>query len=152
LKYIAELLRHEGREFHAAELAAGAGGPVAAGIGDAGEVLDAQARGEYRGRLENLRAELDEATRWGDAGRAASLNEEIDFLTDELSAAFGVGGRARKSADVANRARKAVTSRIRDTIARIAKEHSALGLHLENAIRTGVFCSYQPDRSLGWVL
>ncbi len=160
LQYIAALLRHAGREFHAADLAAtgdtdtpinpAAEGAVARGLGDAGEVLDAQARGEYRQRLEDLRAELEEATRWGDAGRSAKLREEIEFLTDELNAAYGVGGRVRKAGDVANRARKAVTSRIRDAIARIAKEHPGLGRHLENAIRTGVFCSYEPDRSPAW--
>jgi predicted ATPase len=72
--------------------------------------------------------------------------------TVELSAAYGVGGRARKAGDVADRARKAVTSRIRETIARIAKEHPALGRHLDNAIRTGIFCSYSPDRSPNWSL
>jgi hypothetical protein len=115
-------------------------------------VLDAQARGEYRERLESLRAELDEAARWQDSGRVARLREEIDFLTEELSSAFGVGGRARRAGDVADRARKAVTSRIRDTIARIAKEHPTLARHLENSIRTGAFCSYRPDRSPGWTV
>jgi hypothetical protein len=68
----------------------------------------------------------------------------------QLAAAFGLGGRMRKAGDVADRARKAVTGRIRETIARITTEHLALGRHLENAIRTGVFCSYLPDRSPGW--
>jgi predicted ATPase len=31
-------------------------------------------------------------------------------------------------------------------------EHSVLALHLENAIRTGTFCSYRPDRSTDWDL
>jgi len=160
LRYVAQLLRHEGREFHAADLAAAADieapavrepdGEVSLGLGDAGEMLDPLAREEYRQRLEDLRAELDEATRWGDSGRASKLGEEIEFLTQELSAAFGLGGRARKAGDVADRARKAVTSRIRETIARITKEHPVLGRHLENAIRTGVFCSYTPDRSPLW--
>ena len=161
LQYIALLIRHSDRELHATDLGAGFdvevttsadGAEVARGLGDAGEVLDAQARSEYRERLESLKSELDEAKQWGDSGRAASLTEEIEFLTEELSAAFGTGGRARKAGDVANRARKAVTSRIRDSIARIAKEHPSLGRHLENAIRTGIFCSYQPDRSPGWKL
>jgi len=91
-------------------------------------------------------------TRWGDSGRAARLGEEIDFLTEDLASALGVGGRSRKAGDVADRARKAVTSRIRDTIARIAKEHPTLGRHLENAIRTGLFCCYNPDRSPNWTL
>ena len=153
---------HEGEELHAAD-PAGAGGAsdrahpdpetgCAPGLGDAGEVLDHQARAEYRQRLADLRGELDEATRWGDLGRTASLREEIEFLRDELSGAYGLGGRARKAADVSDRARKAVTSRIREAIARIGKEHTALALHLGNAIHTGTFCCYRPERSINWEL
>jgi tetratricopeptide (TPR) repeat protein len=161
LQYIADLLRQEGDELHAADLAGGGASDrahpdpergVAAGLGDAGEVLDHQARAEYRQRLADLRGELDEATRWGDLGRSASLREEIEFLRDELSGAYGLGGRARKAADVSDRARKAVTSCIREAIARIGKEHAALALHLGNAIHTGTFCCYRPERSLNWEL
>src|SRR5262245_6067516 len=159
VQYIARLLRHPGAEFHCADLAAGGetesarggdAGAIAAGLGDAGERLDAPARAAYRQRLQNLESELAEATEWADSGRAEKLRDEIEFLRDELSAAYGLGGRARKAADASDRARKAVTSRIRETIARITTEHPALGLHLENAIRTGVFCSYVPERSPDW--
>jgi tetratricopeptide (TPR) repeat protein len=155
LQYIAHLLRHEGREFHAADLAAGVEvGPqpdpvrgseateIVAGLGDAGERLDAPARAAYRQRLQDVEAELAEATEWADSGRAEKLRAEVEFLREELSAAYGLGGRARK----------AVTSRIRESIERIGKEHPALARHLENAIHTGTFCRYQPDRSLCWEL
>ena len=115
-------------------------------------MLDAQARTAYRQRLQDLEAELAEATQWADAGRAARLREEIEFLGEELSSAYGLGGRVRKAADVGDRARKAVTSRIRESIDRIGREHTALARHLENAIRTGTFCSYRPDRPLRWVV
>ena len=115
-------------------------------------MLDAPARAAYRQRLHDLEAELAEATEWADAGRAARLREEIEFLGEELSSAYGLGGRVRKAGDVGDRARKAVTSRIRESIDRIGKEHAALARHLENAIRTGTFCSYRPDRPLRWVV
>jgi tetratricopeptide (TPR) repeat protein len=159
VQYIAYLLRRPGEEFHCADLAAGGetvsarGGDtiaIAAGLGDAGDRLDAPARAAYRQRLQDLEAELAEATQCADAGRAEKLRTEIEFLREELSAAYGLGGRARKAADTSDRARKAVTSRIRETIARITTQHPALGLHLENAIRTGVFCSYVPERSPDW--
>jgi tetratricopeptide (TPR) repeat protein len=162
LQYIAHLLRHDGRELHAADLAAGVelspstgqsdAGEIVGGLGDAGEVLDAQARAAYRQRLADLEAELAEATQWADAGRAAKLQTELEFVRDELAGAYGLGGRARKAADVGDRARKAVTSRIRESIDRIGKEHPALARHFENAIHTGTFCSYQPDRPLRWEL
>jgi tetratricopeptide (TPR) repeat protein len=159
VQYIARLLRRPGEEFHCADLAAesesesargGAASTIAAGLGDAGERLDTSARAAYRQRLQDLEAELAEATQWADAGRAEKVRGEIEFLREELSAAYGLGGRARKAADTSDRARKAVTSRIRETITRITTEHPALGLHLENAIRTGVFCSYVPERSPEW--
>src|SRR5262249_47036680 len=60
MQYIARLLRQPGEEFHCADLAAGGetesarggdAGALAAGLGDAGEVLDAPARAAYRQRL-----------------------------------------------------------------------------------------------------
>jgi tetratricopeptide (TPR) repeat protein len=161
LQYIAQLLRQDGRELHVGDLVAGApppasepggDGTIAAGLGDAGEVLDPAARAAYRQRLQDLEAELAQATEWADAGRAEKLRAEIEFLRQELTAAYGLGGRTRKSADVDDRARKAVTSRIRESIERIGKEHPALARHFENAIRTGTFCRYQPDRRLRWTL
>jgi len=50
----------------------------------------------------------------------------------------------------AERARKAVTNRIRQAMARIAAVHPSLGLHLINAIHTGRHCSYTPDRPVRW--
>jgi hypothetical protein len=105
-----------------------------------------------RQRLQDLEAELAEATQWADTGRTEKLRGEIEFLREELSSAYGLGGRVRKAADTTDRARKAVTSRIRESIERIGKEHPALARHLENAIHTGTFCSYQPDRPLPWKL
>jgi hypothetical protein len=30
--------------------------------------------------------------------------------------------------------------------------HAALGAHLEHSIRTGTYCSYQPERRINWTL
>ena len=48
------------------------------------------------------------------------------------------------------RARKAVTNRIRQTVARIAAVHHTLGLHLRNAVQTGTRCTYTPERPTRW--
>jgi len=45
----------------------------------------------------------------------------------------------------AERARSAVTKRIKDAIAKIAVHHSGLGHHLRSCIRTGSRCTYLPD-------
>jgi|SRR5712692_3580171 len=122
------------------------------GLGDAGEILDPQAWAQYKERLESLRGELEEAKSFNDTGRAETLQEEIDFISKELSAAYGLGGRAKKAADSAERIRKTVTSRIRESLGRIQKEHPELSLHFSKAIRTGTFCSYNPEKPTNWQL
>jgi hypothetical protein len=61
-----------------------------------------------------------------------------------VGAAVGLGGRQRTSLDPAERARKAVTGRIREAIGHIEVVHSELGRHLRRSIRTGTFCVYDP--------
>ncbi len=161
LNYLARLISEPGREVHVLDLVGAAERPggapagldsVTPDLGSAGEVLDAQAKAEYRSRLEDLKSELEEAEAANDVGRTSRLKEEIDFLSQELSAAFGLGGRSRKVGDAAERARKAVAGRINDTISRIRKEHPALALHLENTVRLGTFCEYHPEKPPSWQL
>jgi hypothetical protein len=112
---------------------------------DAGEVLDAPARAAYKQRLAALQAELAEAQGWNDLGRSAALQAEIEFLTRELLRAVGLGGRARKTASPAERARVNVTRAIKSAITRIATLHPACGQYLTRTITTGTFCVYTPD-------
>jgi hypothetical protein len=147
LQYLARLLAEPGREIHVLELVAG-GGPAddqAVDTGDAGELLDDEARAEYRRRLEDLRDTLAEAESFGDAGRAARAREEIDFLGAELGRAVGLGGRARRAGSAAERARSAVQRRIKNALGRIGEAAPELAPLLTRAVRTGNFCVYRPD-------
>jgi hypothetical protein len=69
-----------------------------------------------------------------------------------LSAAYGLGGRARRLGDAGERARKAVTARIRDSLARLNHRHPTLAQHLRQSIHTGAVCSYQPPQPTWWEL
>jgi tetratricopeptide (TPR) repeat protein len=164
LRHLALLLANPGIEFHAVDVATAAeGGPapgaeaadglaVRAGTGDAGPALDSQAKAEYRSRLEDLRAEIEEAESFNDPERAAHAREEMDFIAHELSAAVGLGGRDRRAASAAERARVNVTRALRREIRRIADEDAGLGRELETTVRTGTFCAYEPDprRPVAW--
>ncbi len=165
LEYLARLLADPGRELHvldllspalaAADAAAKGDGELSArGGGDAGTVLDDRARAQYRRRLADLREELEEATTWNDAGRAARARDEIEFLSRELAAAFGAGGRSRRAASDVERARSGVTLAIKRAIDRITRSHGELGRHLRAATRTGTFCSYgdDPHAAMRWVV
>jgi hypothetical protein len=79
-----------------------------------------------------------------DERRAEQARLEREALLRELTAAAGLGGRARRLGDNTERARKTVSSRIRDTINRIQRHHPDLGLHLDHTITTGTWCCYTP--------
>jgi len=108
-------------------------------------MLDAQAKAQYRARLEDLAEELREAEQWNDRERLARATEERESLAHELAAAIGLGGRDRKAASDAERARVNVTRSIKAALERIGEHSPALGRHLGATLRTGQYCSYVPD-------
>jgi tetratricopeptide (TPR) repeat protein len=108
-------------------------------------MLDEQAKVAYRRRLSELRAEVEEAKERRSAERAEQAEQEIDALTKELSRAVGLGGRNRKAASASERARQSIGKTIKTVVERIAQSDAALGDILSRCIKTGTFCSYQPD-------
>ncbi|HEV8245896.1 MAG TPA: hypothetical protein VGP93_09005, partial [Polyangiaceae bacterium] len=135
--YLDYLLRHPGREVHVLELV---GSDEFAG--DAGPVLDARAKEQYRRRLEDLRHQLEEANEFGDTARARRAQEEIEALAEQLASAVGLGGRDRKAASNAERARVNVQRRLKDAIARVAEFDPAAGRYLNACVKTGTYCSF----------
>lgn len=158
LRYLAHLLAHPYSEFSATALVAGSqlseDQSASADPGDAGEVLDVQAKAAYRLRIKDLTEELREAKRIGNEKRGIKVEKEIEALSTELARAVGLGGRDRRAASSAERARVNVTRTIRIAIGRIKDHHSGLAKYLDKTIRTGTFCSYQPDpeRHIFWNL
>jgi hypothetical protein len=164
LHYLAVLLRDPGRAFHVRELFAH---PLDASAPSAGiavpeqmtdglfyrfPVLDAQAKAEYKRRINELRDELEEAERVNDAQRKTEIQNELHAICDHLASAVGLNGRDRKTCSDAERARSAVTKCIKKAIQKIGEAIPSLGYHLANSIKTGYFCSYNPhsDRAVAW--
>jgi hypothetical protein len=75
-----------------------AGTFYARSLGDAGALLDAQAKLSYKRRLTESREEQFGAKQCGDEQRALALEDEIDALIGELRRATGLRGRDRKAA------------------------------------------------------
>lgn len=149
--YLAELLARPGQEIHVLDLLARVapeGERPESGGGM--EVLDARARAEYRARIESLRDELEEARERRDTGHETRAREELETIEDALAGALGLGGRARRTGDAVERARKAVYNRVRDTLRRLEDELPELALHLRNGIKTGRTCVYTPERPIHW--
>jgi len=167
LSYLAFLLANPGREYAAILLASAAedsGGHLRflaehehsasaandadakpLSLGDAGEMLDPRAKTEYRTRKREAGEELEEARRFNDFGRIERLQQELEFLDDEMSRAIGIGNRDRRSSSHSERARISVGKLIRHALSRIEPANPELGRHLATTIRTGAFCSYKPD-------
>jgi hypothetical protein len=145
MRYLARLLEDPHGEVHVVELQAGAPTPdLKAAAEGAGTWLDEEAKRAYRARLSELEEDLAEAERWGDLERAARAREERELIGRELARAVGLGGRDRPAGSAAERARVNATRAIRGAIRRIEECDASLGRHLDRAVRTGIFCVYDP--------
>ena len=80
------------------------------------------------------------------------LRNERDVLIRELAAAAGLGHRDRKLGDEAERARKTVSARVRDALAKIGQAHPELADHLRSSLRMGTLCSYSPAEPVTWTV
>lgn len=141
---LALLLASPGERIHCMDLAG------RAAEGDAGAAMDGRARAACQKRIRDLQEDIAEAERDGDLARTERLGAELDALIEQLAAAIGLGGRGRKLHDPAEKARTAVTWRIRSAVKRITEAHPALGRHLQISVRTGAFCAYAPERPVRW--
>jgi hypothetical protein len=159
LEYIHYLLRHPGYEFHVLQLTRLVTPALGqhpfkspsredlSGMslqGDIGPLFGHQATAAYTSRLIDLRDEIEQAKEHNDLGRAEKLQAEMDFLTHELAMAVGLS-RRRTAGSVAERARVNVTKLITTAKKQIRDGNPALGRYLAKTIKTGTFCSYQPD-------
>ena len=159
--YIQSLLQHPGEELHALDLISAFTSSKAVGAnerellgdsnvsvrgrGDAGEMLDNQAKQAYKRRLLELKEELEDQQERGNQKRAAEIEAEIDFLAREISRAVGLGGRNRRAGSVAERARLNVTRAIKSALQKISERQAGLGELLDHCVRTGLFCRYVAD-------
>jgi len=158
LSYVQRLLQHPGEEFHALDLLSSPGeaqsanrkdltdGTLSVGrMGDAGELLDAQAKIAYRREIAELKEELEELRERGEPERAEEVQVKIEFLQRELLRAVGLGGRDRRAGSAAERARLNAGRAIRAALEKISERHNLLGKLLERSIKTGTFCSFLSD-------
>jgi hypothetical protein len=156
-RYIERLLAAPGREFHVLDLVAVEVGAVPVGparevppagsaSGGAGlPLIDEQARAAYRRRLVEVDEDIADATTMNDLGRLELAQRDRDYLIAELTQAVGLAGRHRLVGSTSERARTSVTRSIRYSLDRLAPHHGALAIHLQQRVRTGTYCVYEPD-------
>jgi hypothetical protein len=143
---MAKLLESPEKEFHCTSL-------FGTAVISSGEmVFDDRAKQSYRKRINDLQEEIKQCEDDSNFERAAELQLEYSDLVDHLTTSLGIGGKTRRANDPMDKMRSAVTWRIRNAIQKIEKSHPTLGKHFANSIKTGLFCSYSPEKPVKWVL
>ena len=159
LRYLAYLLSHPGQRLHASALvqAVESKSVVAekrvadvadkentrSDLGDAGPLLDPQAKEDYRSRLSELKAELLEAEETNDVGKIDNLRMEVEFLTEQLAAAVGLNGRSRVIASHSERARVVVTKNLRAALKKISgkiRRLAGISMHQSKRVTSALTC------------
>lgn len=146
---LAALLAAPGEEIHVSALQTSVTSEPTTRMSDLIDpILDDAALSSYRKRLREIEAKLGGAT-----GRVADrLRSERDAITKELRRAVGLHGRTRKLDPSVERARKAVASRLKTAVQKIADVSPAAGVHFDRYVATGTYCSYAPPEPLRWEL
>jgi pimeloyl-ACP methyl ester carboxylesterase len=139
---LALLLAHAGEELSAAQLM----DIDSSSTPHADPILDQRARADIRERLRLLERTIADS-QGPDAERASA---ERTALLRELRVATGLGGRRRRLNDATERARKAVSARIRETIEKIRGALPELAQHFDASISTGSRCMYKPAHATEW--
>jgi hypothetical protein len=145
---LAVLLGRPGIDVHVLELS---GSPIV-GSG-AIEMADRAAIAQYRQRLVDLDDDIAESEQNSDSERRARAESEREALMEELRTVTGLGGSARLTgAQAGERARKAVTARIKDAIRHLEQPMPQLAAHLDRNIVTGTWCRYRTEASESWIV
>ena len=116
------------------------------------KVIDATAKLNYQERIRELQSEIEDAEVMNNSTLLLSLREEYDFLLEHISSSMGLAGKVRKVGSSVEKARSAITWRIRSAVKKINKSHPDLADHLSRSIKTGTYCSYKPEVNIHWKL
>ncbi len=143
---IAQLLERPEEQFHCSELM----GVVLEASGSS--MIDDQALKEYKNKIQSLKVGISDAEEMGLYQKADQLKEEYEAMVEHLSQVTGLSHKIRKTSASIEKARAAVTWRIRSSIRKIEKVHPQLAKHLSNSIRTGTYCSYVPETPHEWAV
>jgi hypothetical protein len=140
MEYLTRLVEHAGVGIAAIELASG---HAMSCRGSSPEpVLDARAKAVYRQRIEELRADVEDAEACSDLERAATARAELDRFVVELARSTGFAGRPRSFADSAERARISVQKAIKRALVMITEADPMLGREIGSRVVTGMHCVY----------
>ena len=154
-RYIALLLANPIEEVFCPDIIAIANGNPILKMSQTKDVLaDDQTIRECKQRLQELDEELQEAKEFNEWGKQEKLQEKVDSLEDHLLKLSGLRNKTRTFSDSFNNARTSVTNAINRTLRSNAVKPCLPEAyrHLDKAISRGTFMSYNPEKTIDWVL
>ena len=108
------------------------------------DVNDVATLRAYRGHIDELHRDIDQADADYDLERAAQLRVELDELLDHLGPSIGLNGRSRAFADGVERARVAVRKSLGRVFDAVGEQDAEFAERLHDSIKTGVICRFEP--------
>jgi len=144
LRDITQLLEHPEEEFHCLQL-------MGSSVKQEGTALiDEKALKDYKSKIKSLKMQISDAEEMGLIEKAERLEEEYEQLMGYIGKVMGLSNKVRRTGSSLEKARAAVTWRIRNSITKIEQVHPLLAKHLANSIKTGTCCSYKPEIPHEW--
>lgn len=143
---ISKLLSNPDNEFHCMELMGGISNSTFEM-----PTLDHKAKMEYQKQIRKLSMEIEDAKELKNYELLKKLEEKYDSLVAHLSQSLGLAGKPREIGSPVEKARSAITWRIRSAIKKIKTVHPALAKHLSKSISTGTYCAYKPEYDILWI-
>jgi TolB-like protein/lipopolysaccharide biosynthesis regulator YciM len=142
---LARLINQEGEEVSVEELTGSKVEQLSVDLADRTSLL------HVKDRLEQIESQLVEAPEDEDE-KLEELKNEYDQLTRYITSSVDKRGRIRMKGSTSEKARSAVTQRIKSAIKKFEQIHPELYRHLSSSIKTGVYCSYKPHQCPDWQL
>jgi tetratricopeptide (TPR) repeat protein len=144
---LSKLLSNPNKEFHCMEMM---GSNMSENVTEI--VIDQKAKADYEKKIKRLLIQIEDAQEFNNTEQIEKLQMEYNTLLDHLSASLGMGRKPRAKGSSVEKARSAITWRIRNVIKKIKTSHPKLAMHLSKSINTGTFCSYHPEVHIDWEL
>ena len=111
-------------------------------------LFDEPMRSALRRQIVELESAIDEANTDNDIERAAQARRALDQLLEHIRKSVDGTGKSRVFADSVEHARTSTQKAIRRALSQIANQAPALAAELDQSLRTGATCRFEPGLTI----
>ncbi len=155
-KYLILLLLNQGVELYALDMISLATGNKIVQVGRSKDLIaDKEAMEQYEKHAQELAAQITEARNSGRVDEQEKLTRQLEQFVEQMKNVRSLGKKSRSFGGEVEKARVSVTNalnRLFDDGEIFTSELEEAKKHFKNAISTGVFVSYKPERTMDWIM